>query len=309
MEIKKKFLWKKISSGPEKLQSFILTSIKNEKYEVSASFIRKQIFQGAAQVNSKATYNPALIVNQGDDITFLLDKSAVPQSNSAVTLDILYQDDEIICINKPAGIPAQTTLDEKRVNFYDFCKKTLQEQHGLTYLGLHHRLDRDTSGVMLFTLQQSANAAIAEQFKNHTIQKTYDAVVHGMVSKKTGDIVSFMAEVSRKGKQKKFGSVRSGGKKAITLYRVLKQNKFYTHLEVEIKTGRTHQIRVHLSEMGHPIVGDTLYGSPVGFFSRLQRYLLHARTLKLIHPRTRKAIIVSAPTPIMFSELLSQKMP
>lgn len=218
-------------------------------------------------------------------------------------LRVLYEDGVIICFDKPAGLPTQPTLDPQRPDLYSLAKAQLSQSADV-YLGMHHRLDRDTSGVILFTLDQQYNAYVAEQFREHRIQKSYVAVVHGQIKTKQGRIESFLAEVARKGKQAKYGSVKSGGKKAISEYIVLATNGIYSLIDANLMTGRTHQLRVHFSEMGHPIVGDTLYGSPTVEYHRHKRHLLHAHALAIKHPVTHNEVRIESPIPESFRKCI-----
>lgn len=218
-------------------------------------------------------------------------------------LRVLYEDESIICFDKPTGLPTQPTVDQKRANLYDLARAQL----GGAYLGLHHRLDRDTSGVILFTRDTKYNKRVAEQFSSHKASKLYAALVHGRLPRPKGRLESFLAAVGKSGKIQKFGSVKSGGKKAITEFSVLESTARFTLLEVGIATGRTHQIRVHLSEEGHPVVGDSLYGSPEKFYGTYARHMLHAHALTIEHPVTGNSLRIESPMPPLFREILGSR--
>lgn len=263
--------------------------------KMSRALIRKLLVAGAVYVNGKRIRVASRPMRGGETIDIYWDKTRAPEkvtSNKAQPLRVLYEDEAIVCFDKPPGLPTQPTLDEARLNLYELAK---QQRGG--YLGMHHRLDRDTSGVILFTTDAKHNAFIADQFKLHTCTKTYVAVVHGKLKNPKGRLESFLGPVSKKGKQSKFGSVKSGGKKAITDFHVLTANDRYSLVEVKITTGRTHQIRVHFSEMGHPIVGDTLYGSPPVEYTKFGRFLLHAHALTIEHPVTHSLVRIESPLP------------
>lgn len=281
--------------APVRLDQAISQSAEAESHELSRSLVRKLLVAGAVYVNGKRVRVASRTVRGGETIDIYFDKARIPKNLDAekfLPLRVLYEDEAIICFDKPAGLPTQPTLDEARQNLYALAKKQMN-----SYLGMHHRLDRDTSGVLLFTREPKYNAFIADQFKSHKCGKVYVALVHGKLKNPKGRLESFLGPVAKRGKQSKFGTVRSGGKKAITDFLVLANNERYSLVEVRIETGRTHQIRVHFSEMGHPIVGDTLYGSPPAEYAKHGRFLLHAHALTIEHPITRNSVRIESPVP------------
>lgn len=254
----------------------------------------------------KLNRRPLVAAKGGEHIDVYLIEQIDIQKKSTPTeeLSILYEDEAIICFDKPAGLPTQPTVDPNRPNLYQMAVKKLSGH----YLGLHHRLDRDTSGVILFTKDKLYNKYIADQFANHECQKTYLAIVHGRPKADQGRIESFLDMVGRVGPSKvqKFGSVRKGGKKAITMYNVIEAHSNYTLVQVGLLTGRTHQIRVHLSENHHPIVGDTLYGSDSKWYKKLGRFFLHAHSIEFTHPITQNSVRVESPLPVSFRNFLKE---
>jgi RluA family pseudouridine synthase len=302
-----------------RLDRFIFSTNEAKQYKLSRSMIRKLINVGAVYVNSKRVKIASRKLRGGEIIDIYYDekKSFQTQDESKfLPLKVVYIDEAILCIDKPAGLPTQPTLDNSRLNLYelakrqfihnkkDEAKKTIENYGLIHYLGLHHRLDKDTSGVVLFTIDKKYNSYFANLFKNHEITKHYFAVVHGKIKKEKGRLESFLAQVNKSGKQAKYGSVRSGGKKAITDYQVIASNDKFSLVQVNITTGRTHQIRVHFSEIGHPIVGDVLYGSPKIYYEKLGRHLLHAHALNFKHPITLNQLRVESPIPLEFREFL-----
>ncbi len=333
----------------------------------SRSFIRKLIFVGAVYLNGKRIRIASKIVHTKDKIDLYVDPKKKPPSiapNHFLPLRVLYEDEAIICFDKPAGLPTQPTLDNARANLYSLAKEqkkaggfaagaytaatcaesardnvqcagdekkcksdTIPGGFAECYLGLHHRLDSQTSGVILFTQDKKYNAFIADQFKNHLCTKQYVAVVHGKLPRTQGRLESFLGPIDKKGKKMRFGSISSGGKKAITDFLVLAQNLDYSLVEVKITTGRTHQIRVHFAEMGHPIVGDTLYGSNQRICvqqirhntqrirvqqirqntMKLSRHLLHAHTLTIEHPISHKLVHIESSVPEEFRQWVLSK--
>ena len=226
---------------------------------------------------------------------------------------ILFEDEWLIVVDKPAGLPTQPTLDAKRASVFGTLQGFLAQRDGReTYLGLHHRLDRDTSGVVLFTKDRRANAATAALFSGKTAQKTYLALaVAGPDCAEAWRVENYLGVVGRVGKAEKFGAVRSGGDPAQTSFRVIERPAGALLVEAQPHTGRTHQIRVHLAEGGHPICGDALYGGPLqlrapnGCPVAVPRTMLHAARLEFPHPVTGATVVVASPMPADMAECLT----
>lgn len=193
---------------------------------------------------------------------------------------ILHDDPSLLVVAKPPGVPTEPTRDPARPSVISLVKHALRLPTE-AFLQVPHRLDRDTSGVLLLARDPITLAALNEAFASRTVTKTYLALVHGSPHEDSGTWSSFLAPVERSARHTRWGSVRSGGKKAITEYRVLRRDAHHTLVECRPRTGRTHQLRVQLSEAGHPIVGDELYGAPRGEHGRFGRFLLHAWRLAL----------------------------
>lgn len=206
-------------------------------------------------------------------------------------IEILFSDSDYLFINKPAGLPVHQTIDKKRDTVESILKKQIPEK-----LFLAHRLDKDTSGVLLFTKSSEKALEVTNDFKNKKIQKTYWALTKTSSKIKNKFKVDNFLSANKKGKLTKMQSVKSGGLIAHTEFQILKQNKEFTVLECRPLTGRTHQIRVHLSELGFPILGDNLYG---GNSSTVPRLMLHAQKLKI------GELEVEAPLPKDFKKLLA----
>ena len=298
---------KKLTLKPSKdssnLEKTILESKEYLQLGFGKTYLRKIFLQGMVYVNGRRIKNPHLNLKGSEIIDLYYDVTSTPKiisESQFLPLRVLYEDNALYCIEKPAGLPSQPTVDKSRPNAFDLALKQVKDTE-FSYLGMHHRLDRDTSGVLLFSRAEKYNKFIADQFSSHDqILKNYVAVVHGKLKRQQGRLETFLAETGRQGKITKFGSVKKGGKKAITDYLVLGESSDKTLIEVKILTGRTHQIRVHLSEMGNPIVGDTLYGSPVKNYSIYGRFLLHAHALTITHPITQNRIRIESPVPQEF---------
>ncbi len=284
----------------------------------SKAKIRKLIIAGAVYLNgkrvriaSKSVYSNS-VIDVYVDLDRLNSDSVSKQAPFLFTEDlILYEDKDLLIVNKPAGLPTQPTIDEARQNLYHSIKKYLSEREsvatGSAYLGLHHRLDRDTSGVILFTKTQEINKDVAHLFQSHLIQKVYQALCS--VSDVPGEnwrIRNYLGRSkSSKGKMARFCSVRSGGDLAITDFKLIEKRGRGLWMEASPLTGRTHQIRVHLSEIRMPIYGDALYNglTRIGEY-QIPRLMLHAFQLKFEHPLTKSVIQVSAPLPEDFKNCL-----
>lgn len=210
---------------------------------------------------------------------------------------ILFEDEYFLAAEKPAGLPSQPTVDKRRPVFFTLLKKQLTEERGNSfYLALHHRLDRDTSGVMIFAKNKIANEPLAEMFKKHLIQKTYLCLTQFRKTPESWDVQNHLAETRDPVlKKMKMHSVRSGGDKAHTLFRRLEVYKKGLLIEAKPLTGRMHQIRVHLAEEGLGIYGDDIYPSPKA--PQAPRLMLHALRLEFTHPFTQQAMNIECPVP------------
>lgn len=214
-----------------------------------------------------------------------------------MTFKVLFEDDYFIAAEKPAGLPSQPTVDKRRPDFFTLLKKQLQSERGTDfYLALHHRLDRDTSGVMIFSKKKEANEPLADLFKKHKIQKTYICLTQNKKCPEKWEIQNHLAEVrDPKLKKMKMVAVHSGGHKAHTLFRRL--NTFPKGLLVEAQplSGRMHQIRAHLSGYGLGIFGDDIYSCAKS--PQAPRLMLHAHRLEFLHPFTNEKILIESPLP------------
>ena len=223
-----------------------------------------------------------------------------------IPIDILYEDNDIIVVNKPKGMvvhPANGNPDGTLVNaVMAICKDSLSGIGGEIRPGIVHRLDKDTSGVIVVAKNDKAHINMSEQIKNHEVEKTYIALVKGFVKEEEATI---NMPIGRSTKDRKKMAVNKNGKNAVTHFKVLKRFKNYTLLEVKIETGRTHQIRVHLSEIGYPVVGDTVYSNGKNEWG-IKGQCLHAKSLKFKHPITGKEMFIEAPIPEYFENILDQ---
>ena len=226
---------------------------------------------------------------------------------------VLFEDEWLLAVDKPAGLPTHPTLDQRRTSVFSTLQAFLGQRDGGTpYLGLHHRLDRDTTGVLLLTKHQKANAGTAALFSGKTLQKSYHALaVYGAPVPDTWEVENHLGVVGRVQKASRFGAVCSGGDPARTSFRVLERLPGALLVEARPHTGRTHQIRVHLAEGGHAIVGDSFYGGPAhltagpaGGRVAAPRVMLHAASLEFLHPITHVALKISSARPADFEGCL-----
>ncbi len=279
---------------------------------VSKGKVRKLIVAGAVYLNGKRVRIASKTVLQRARVEAFIDpKRLFEDEGAAGTLGgpgggpfelgperVLFEDEFIIVVDKPAGIPTQPTIDEARDNLFAAVKKFIAKRDGIPqpYLGLHHRLDRDTSGVVLFTKKVEANAGIAEIFSKHLAQKVYNAITERgpEVPPAAWTIENHLGIGGKVGKKTRYASVRSGGDYALTEFRLLETFSQGYLVEAKPKTGRTHQIRVHLAEDDLPILGDTFYGARKGGAPRV---MLHAASLTFPHPISRTEMKVESPLP------------
>ena len=228
----------------------------------------------------------------------------VPQN---IPLDVVYEDEDVIVVNKPVGLvvhPAPGHPDGTLVNALLYhCGNSLSGVNGVLRPGIVHRIDRDTSGLIIAAKNDRAHLALAQQLQDHSLARTYEAVTVGGLKEDEGTVDAPIGRhpVDRK----KMAIDRKNGKRAVTHYTVLGRYPGYTHVECRLETGRTHQIRVHMASIGHPLLGDVVYGSKKPW-PGLAGQCLHARKLRFVHPSTGKLVEVECPLPQWFETVLKQ---
>ena len=284
-----------------------LDKFLSEKHpDLSRAFIQKNIKDGRVFVNNK-NEKTGYKVQKGDEVTFSIappkELEILPEN---IPLDILYEDSDIIVINKPKQMvvhPAPGHYSGTVVNALLYhCKDSLSGINGVLRPGIVHRIDQDTTGAIVICKNDFSHQFIAEQLKEHSITRTYHAIVLNHIKEENGTIEGNIGRhpVDRK----KMAINVKNGKEAITHYQVLDcLNHKYTYISCNLETGRTHQIRVHMSSIGHPILGDSVYGPEKCPF-HLTGQTLHAKTLGFIHPTTRKYMEFDAPLPEYFEKML-----
>ncbi len=273
--------------------------------DMSRSYLQKLLADGAITVNGKKV-KASRRVSAEDRIQVLLPPVSVPDiTPQDIPLEILYEDKSVIVVNKPKGMvvhPAPGHYDGTLVNALLFhCQGELSGINGILRPGIVHRIDRDTTGSVIACKNDKAHAIIAQQLKEHTVVRRYHAIVHGRLKQEEGTIHTLIGRHPTD--RKRMSVLKTGGKDAVTHYRVLKLFENYSYIECRLETGRTHQIRVHMAHLGHPLLGDGVYG-PKSCPFHLEGQTLHAKILGFIHPETGEYIETNAPLPPYFQELL-----
>ena len=273
--------------------------------EHTRSYLQKLIKDGEVLVNGK-NVKTGYQLSKGDEVSVNIpEPKELDVEPQKMDLDIVYEDDDVILINKPKGMvvhPAPGHTTDTLVNGLLYhCKDNLSGINGVARPGIVHRIDRDTTGILIVCKNDMSHNSIAAQLKEHSINRRYRALVHGNLKEDTGTVEGAIGRhpIDRK----KMSINEKNGKPAVTHYTVLERFGNYTLIECRLETGRTHQIRVHMSSIGHPLVGDEVYG-PAKCPFKLQGQCLHAMVLGFVHPRSGAYMEFSAELPEYFEELL-----
>lgn len=274
--------------------------------ELSRSFFQKLIKDGNILVNDKV-HKANFRISEGDFVSVTIPdavETAIEPEN--IPLDILYEDSEVLIVNKPKGMvvhPSVGHYSGTLVNAVMFhCADSLSGINGAIRPGIVHRIDRDTTGSLIVCKNDESHVKIAEQIKAHSVKRIYVGIVCGNLKDDSGTIEGAIGRhpIDRK----KMAINEKNGKPAITHYKVLERFGNYTYVQFQLETGRTHQIRVHMASIGHPLLGDELYSSGKSPFGHLQGQCLHAKTIGFIHPSFQEYVEFSAPLPDYFAKLL-----
>ncbi len=300
-KIEELFFEVEVGEQGSRIDKFLSDKIENQ----SRSYIQKlikdqQVFANGKEV--KANYK----VQLKDQISILVPELTEPDIlPEDIPLDILYEDDDVLVINKPKGMvvhPSAGHYTQTVVNAVMFhCKDNLSGINGVLRPGIVHRIDMDTTGAIVICKNDVSHQHLAEQLKVHSITRKYRAIVHGNLKEDMGTITGDIGRhpIDRK----KMAINYKNGKPAVTHYKVLERFGNYTYVECQLETGRTHQIRVHMTSIGHPLLGDALYG-PAKCPFKLEGQCLHAMILGFEHPTTGEYMEFEAPLPEYFKELL-----
>lgn len=308
---KKNFLFEKITSPQEQLFDFLKEKvIVEKKIRFSDQLLKNYITRGFVKIDDRIEKNPLKLVKKNQFVSIVLKIEDIKKVQKPPKVEfnfskknILFEDEYIIVLNKPIGVPTHSTLDPDRDHLVAGLKRYLKERDGkVSYVGLHHRLDKDTSGIVLLTKQQSVNKAVGDLFAKRKIEKTYMAVTFNKNIKK--DSWSIESHLARKPDSQVMQSVKSGGDHALTDFELIEKNDKYALIKVKPHTGRTHQIRVHLYEYGAPILGDPLYFKDGS--EKFQRLFLHAHKLRFKHPASNFMMEIESDIPEAFDDLFSK---
>lgn len=276
---------------PDQTRSYIQKLVKDEMILVNCHVVKS---------NYKVSLGDQITVEIPEPTELLVEPEDIP-------LDILYEDKELLVVNKPKGMvvhPSAGHSGGTLVNAVMYhCKDQLSGINGILRPGIVHRIDMDTTGSLLVCKTDFAHQSLAEQLKDHIITRKYHAIVHGNLAK---DGVINAAIGRHPIDRKKMSTSSRNGKSAVTHYHVLERFQEYTYVECQLETGRTHQIRVHMASIGHPVLGDALYGPRKCPVKNLQGQTLHAKVLGFIHPGTEEYMEFDAPLPEYFEKLLSR---
>jgi 23S rRNA pseudouridine1911/1915/1917 synthase len=278
----------------------------------SRSQVQRQIRSGQVTVGAETVYKAGQAVEAGDRVTLRAARHEMRAVAEDLPVEIVFEDDDLVVVNKPAGMVTHVGSGVQSgtlVNALLHHIGTLSKAGGELRPGIVHRLDRMTSGLVIVAKNDFAHRVLADQFKSRAVHKTYTLLVHGRVANQTGQIKKAVGRDPRRRVRMKVGGI--GARDALTRYKVSRRFRTFTLLEAEPHTGRTHQLRVHFSSIGHPIVGDTMYGAPSrlklagGENKTLARNFLHARRLEFEHPRSGKTLSFEAPLPGELQEFLN----
>lgn len=274
--------------------------------DYSRSFLQKQLKDGNVSVNEK-TAKASLKVAEDDEVRIFIPENKEPDIvPEDIPLDILYEDQQLLVVNKPKGMvvhPSAGHYSHTLVNALMFhCKDQLSGINGVLRPGIVHRIDMDTTGALVVCKTDLAHQSLAEQLKIHSITRKYRAIVHGRLKEDFGTIEGTIGRHPTD--RKKMAINVKNGKPATTHYKVLERFDQFTYVECELETGRTHQIRVHMSSIGHPLLGDIVYGPKKSALPNLQGQTLHAMVLGFLHPVSNEYMEFTAPLPEYFEKLL-----
>ena len=289
-------------SKNQRLDAFLASSLDG----LTRSQATRLIESGEVAVNGRAVSKSYKLAG-GEDIAVTLPEpepvEAVPQD---IPLDVVYEDADVIVVNKPSGMvvhPAPGHPDGTLVNaLLHHCAGTLSGIGGALRPGIVHRIDRDTSGLIIAAKNDAAHQYLSAQLADHTLARTYECIVVGALREDRGTVD---APIARHPTDRKRMAVVAGGREAVTHWEVITRYPGYTHVRCRLETGRTHQIRVHMAYIGHPILGDTVYGAKKEV-PGLTGQCLHAVGLRFLHPRTHEVVELSCPLPDEFTRMLQK---
>lgn len=280
--------------------------LSDQFVDMSRSYIQKIIKDKKVTVNGKVE-KAKYLVKEEDKVVIEIPKpkilEVVPQD---IPIEIVYEDDDIIIVNKPQGMvvhPAPGNYEGTLVNAILYhCKGNLSSINGVIRPGIVHRIDKDTSGILMIAKNNNSHNCLAEQLKDHSITREYEFICHGVFKE---DNITVDRPIGRNPKDRLKMAIVPNGKRAVTHFEVLERFNGYTHVRARLETGRTHQIRVHAMSINHPLVGDPVYG-PKNSKIKLNGQALHAKKLGFIHPTTKEYVEFDSELPDYFQKLLEK---
>lgn len=297
---------KYIFSADEASANVRIDKFLNDRFqEITRSSIQKLISENNVLVNGK-NINKNYKVGPSDEISVSIpDPTPITALPEDIPLDIVYEDEDLIVVNKPKGMvvhPAAGNYTGTLVNALLYhCKDSLSGINGELRPGIVHRIDKNTSGLLIVAKSDFAHKKLALQIKEHSFTRRYEAVAYGNLKTQSGVIDAPIGRHSINRKQ--MAVTEKNSRNAVTHYKVLEANNGFTHIELELETGRTHQIRVHMAYIGHPLAGDDVYG-PKKVIKELNGQCLHAKTIGFIHPKTNRYMEFSSELPEYFKKFL-----
>ncbi|MCX7695966.1 MAG: RluA family pseudouridine synthase [Caloramator sp.] len=290
-----------IDNVGKRIDVYLAEMIEN----MSRSQIQKIVNDGNVTVNEKIVKNNYKLKEEDEIVLNLPEPVMLKVEPEDIPIDILYEDDDIVVVNKPQGMvvhPAPGNYSGTLVNALLYHCKSLSSINGVIRPGIVHRIDKDTSGVLVVAKNDISHRSLAEQIKEHTVNRIYLAITEGVIKDDYGTINK---PIARHPVDRKKMAIVEGGREAITHFNVLERFKENTYIQCKLETGRTHQIRVHMSSIGHPLVGDPVYGYKKQKF-KLQGQALHATTLGFIHPTKKEYMEFTSAPPDYFNELIEK---
>ena len=289
-------------SKNQRLDAFLASSLDG----LTRSQATRLIESGEVAVNGRAVSKSYKLAGDEDIAVTLPEPEPVEAVPQDIPLDVVYEDADVIVVNKPSGMvvhPAPGHPDGTLVNALLYhCAGTLSGIGGALRPGIVHRIDRDTSGLIIAAKNDAAHQYLSAQLADHTLARTYECIVVGALREDRGTVD---APIARHPTDRKRMAVVAGGREAVTHWEVIARYPGYTHVRCRLETGRTHQIRVHMAYIGHPILGDTVYGAKKEV-PGLTGQCLHAVGLRFLHPRTHEVVELSCPLPDEFTRMLQK---
>lgn len=274
--------------------------------DMSRSYIQKIIKENKVKVNDKVEKAKYLVKEDDKVIIEIPAPKLLEVTPQDIPIDIVYEDSDVLIINKPQDMvvhPAPGNYEGTLVNAILYhCKENLSSINGVIRPGIVHRIDKDTSGLLMIAKNNNAHNSLAEQLKDHSITREYEFICHGVVKE---DKITVNKPIGRNPKDRLKMAVVNGGKEAITHFEVIERFDNFTHMRATLETGRTHQIRVHALSINHPLLGDPLYG-PKNTKLKIEGQTLHARKLGFIHPTTNEYVEFNSELPKYFTDIINK---